>query len=240
MGAMFGYFVSGSIALPGMADHQGDWFSAVGVFAWLFEMGLIGLAGFALRDRVLRHARKSRPRRRRARVAAPALGLFGLLVLQPATALAHGGEEMTPEEMAAAEASKNSGSVDHTAMGHSTAHDPLLGGTELTIILLMGLGLLAWSGVALFSRICPAPRSAATHRPARPAPGRTSRRRPAALAMSSTESTPVPAARAPASPAAPAAAPLAPNPAELDPPSLPLHAEPPLRRRQPPPEVLPA
>jgi hypothetical protein len=172
-GAMFGYFVSRSIALPGMADHRGDWFSSIGIFAWLFEMALVGLAAFALRDRVLR-TRARRPRRHRVRAAAPALSLLWALALQPATALAHGGEEMSAEEMRAEEMATQmghkSGSMDHSTM----SHDPLLGGFELTVILLLGLALLAWCGTALSRRVGPAVR-----RPHRSETS-TTRRRPSA------------------------------------------------------------
>lgn len=87
-GALFGYFVSRTIPLPGMADHRGDWANTVGVFAGLAEAGLIVLAGFALRDRVLRLSGQRRERsRRRTREEAPALGSFaGLLALAPVAA----------------------------------------------------------------------------------------------------------------------------------------------------------
>jgi hypothetical protein len=149
--AMFGYFVSRAIPLPGMSDHQGDWFNSIGVFAGLFEMGLVALAAFALRDRVLRRQVQLRARRR-ARVAVPALSMLGALGLQPAMALAHGGVEMTEEEMAAAE-------MGHDPTQHQgMSHDPLVGGSELTIILLLALAFVTWAGFALRARIHAAPR----------------------------------------------------------------------------------
>jgi hypothetical protein len=170
-GAMFGYFVSRAIPLPGMADHQGDWFGSIGVFAGLFEIGLVGLAAFALRDRVVRRQLQRRARRR-TRVVAPAMSILGLFGLQPAMALAHGGEEMTPEEMAAAEMGHDPGSMNHDAMA---AHDPLLGGTELGIIFALALGFVAWAGFALRARVARSPHPV---RSRRAAPSRSSRARP--------------------------------------------------------------
>ena len=149
-GAMFGYFISRALPLPGMADHQGDWLNSTGVFAGLFELGLVTLAAFALRDRVLRRQASQRARRRRQLVA-PALSMLGLFGLQPAVALAHNGEEMTEEEMAAAEMGHEPGAMDHEGMS-GISNDPLLGGTELGLILVLALGFVTWAGFALRAR----------------------------------------------------------------------------------------
>lgn len=154
IGTMFGYCVSRAIPLPGMGDHQGDWASTIGIAAWLFELGLIGLSGFALRDRVLRRQAESRPRRHRARFAAPVLGLVAMLAMQPTFAAAHGGEEMTPEEMTATEQAAIEMGHDPATMNHgAAAHDPLLGDTELGIILVLAVGFVGWAGLALKRRI---------------------------------------------------------------------------------------
>jgi hypothetical protein len=155
LGAMFGFCTSRAIPLPGMADHHGDWFNTLGVFAGLFEAGLVVLAGYALRDRVKRQARLHR--RRRARVAAPAVAALGLLMLQPALAFAHPGEEMSEDEMMQTEMGHDMSAMEgmsHEAMGH----EPLLGTTELAIALTLALAFVAWAAFALRSRVV-APRT---------------------------------------------------------------------------------
>jgi hypothetical protein len=104
--------------------------------------------------------------------------MLGLLALQPALALAHGGEEMTPEEMAAAEKAAEMGHdpSQHEGMSGMASHDPLLGGTELTLILLVAVGFVAWAGYALRGRVAASssratrrerPRTAIARQPAR-------------------------------------------------------------------------
>jgi hypothetical protein len=149
-GAIFGFCTSRAIPLPGMADHHGDWFNTLGVFAGLFEAGLVVLAGYALRDRVKRQARLHR--RRRGRVAAPAVAALGLLMLQPALAFAHPGEEMSEDEMMQTEMGHDMSAMEgmsHEAMGH----EPLLGTTELAIVLALALAFVAWAAFALRSRV---------------------------------------------------------------------------------------
>ena len=150
-GAMFGFCVSRAIPLPGMADHHGDWFNTLGIFAGLFELALIGLAGYALRDRVRRRQaqRRARPRNR---IAAPAVALVGFILTQPALALAHGGEEMSEEEMMETEMGHDMSAMEgmnHEAMGH----DPLLGGTELGIAFVLALAFVIWAGASLRGRV---------------------------------------------------------------------------------------
>jgi hypothetical protein len=153
-GVMFGYCVSRAIALPGMGDHRGDWVNTIGIAAWLLEIGLIGLSGFALRDRVLRRQTQRRPRRHGARLAAPAIGLVAMLAMQPAVAGAHGGEEMSAEEMAAADRAAVEMGHDPTSMNHEAmAHDPLLGDTELGVILVAAVGFVGWAGLTLRRRV---------------------------------------------------------------------------------------
>ena len=143
-GAIFGFCVSRAIPLPEMADHHGDWFGALGVFAGLLEAGLIGLAGYALRDRV-RRRRAQRPDRQRVGRAASALGVFGLMLVQPTLAFAHGGEEMTEEEMTHAEMGHDMGAMNDHA-------EPLLGGTELGIAFFLASAFVAWAAARLLAR----------------------------------------------------------------------------------------
>lgn len=152
-GAIFGFCASRAIPLPGMADHHGDWFGTLGLFAGVLELGLIFLAGYALRDRVRSHQAQLRARRRR-RIAAPALTSLGLLMLQPSLALAHNGEEMTDEEMMEAEMGHDMGAMSHETM----SHEPLLGSTELGIALFLGIAFVGWAGYALRARIDQPPR----------------------------------------------------------------------------------
>jgi hypothetical protein len=150
-GALFGFCVSRLIPLPGMADHQGDWTGTIGVFAVLTEAGLVALAGFALRDRVVQRQRQQVRSRRRSvhrTLAAPAGAAFGLL-LAPALSLAHNGEEMTDEEMAAMD-DEHAG-MDMSGM-EGMSHDPLLGTGELFVAFLALGGLAVWCGYTLRGR----------------------------------------------------------------------------------------
>ncbi|CAN5589048.1 hypothetical protein BH20ACT15_BH20ACT15_07000 [soil metagenome] len=180
-GALFGYFVSRTVPLPGMADHQGDWANAVGVLAGFAEIALIVLVGFALRDRVLRLSTQRREQSRRPmRGPRPALGsLAGLLALAPLTAVlaspdsapAHGGEddEGTGEAVVAAK-----GGGGDTMAQEGAMHDasPFLGTAELGIALAAAGTLIAWAGSSLRARTAAGPARGGVHRRAAARPQR--------------------------------------------------------------------
>lgn len=160
-GALFGYAVSRLIPLPGMADHQGDWTSTYGVIAVLAELGLIGLAAYAMRDLTLRGVRHApRDWMRLAGFLASLASTALALAASPGAALAHEGEE---DEAAGAETAPQSsggeaasGGAGGTASsgGSSGGHgDPFLGNGELTVALGACLAFLVWAAYSLASRV---------------------------------------------------------------------------------------
>lgn len=156
-GALLGYAISRLLPLPGMADHQGDWLSTYGVIAVLAELGLIGLAAFAMRDLTLRGVRHApRDWMRLTSLLAWLAPAAIALAVNPSAAQAHG-----DEGEAAGEASGGSGATEGgaetagagTSMSAGGHGDPFLGTVELMVALGACFGFLAWAAHSLAARV---------------------------------------------------------------------------------------
>lgn len=165
--ALLGYVVSRMIPLPGMADHAGDWINAYGVIAALAELGLVGVAAFAMRDLTLRGVAHEAP----GWIQVPkargwpmmAIALAAVASLPDAPARGHGGED---DEAAADSAGSSPGAASGQSGGGEGAApepaggghgDPLLGSFELTGAMILCAGFLVWAARDLFSRARLAP-----------------------------------------------------------------------------------
>ena len=164
LAALAGYAISRLIALPGMADHQGDWVSTYGLLALFGETALIALAGYAMRSLTVSGV----PHRPPSWLRIPAGGLvlpmtimLMTLVALPSRAIAHGGEEDEEAPAAAAAGSGNPGSgrsADTSpaaveSSGGGGHGDPFLGTSELGIALLLAAGFTFWAARSLRERV---------------------------------------------------------------------------------------
>lgn len=156
-GALLGYTVSRLVPLPGLADHAGEWISTYGVLAFLAEVGLIALAGFAMRDLTVRGVPHEAPGWIRGTTAglwpAAPIAAAAVVSMPNATALAHGGEEDEGAAGSASALATGGGDASGTAASAPTGHgDPFLGSLELSVALLLSLAFLAWAARDLFGR----------------------------------------------------------------------------------------
>ncbi|MGI8729849.1 MAG: hypothetical protein ACR2LK_07645 [Solirubrobacteraceae bacterium] len=151
IGALAGYVVSRVVALPGMADHRGDWTGSYGMLAVFAEVAVLALAAYAMRDLTVRGVRHE-----------PSIRLLGLgssvhltllmLMIAPQAAIAHGGVDDESEASAGATGSPGDGSasgVDAAASPALSAGTPTSAGGHGDALLGAGeLGLAALGCIA--------------------------------------------------------------------------------------------
>lgn len=156
-GALFGYFLSRALPMPQLADHRGDWINLYGVLAGLAELGLIGVAGYAMRDLTLRGVPNRPPPILRLSAAASVNVMF-LMAVAPSSALADAGHGETPTEPVAQAGAGDAGSgsgrnASDVMVGGGGAHgDPFLGTAELGLSLAASLFFVWWAARSLMRR----------------------------------------------------------------------------------------
>lgn len=154
--ALFGYFLSRTLPMPQLADHRGDWISLYGVLAGLAELGLVGVAGYAMRDLTVRGVPNRPPPILRLSAAA-SVNLMLLMMVAPSSALADAGHGETPSQPTAQSGSggagsgsgRDAGEVMMSGGGHG---DPFLGAAELGLALVASLLFVLWAARSLMSR----------------------------------------------------------------------------------------
>lgn len=155
-GALFGYFLSRALPMPQLADHRGDWINLYGVLAGLAELGLIGVAGYAMRDLTLSGVPNRPPPILRLSAAA-SVNIMLLVAVAPSSALADAGHGETPTESAAqagADAGSGGGRNASEVMvsGGGAPGDPFLGTAELGLALVASLCFVWWAARSLKRR----------------------------------------------------------------------------------------